>query len=182
MRYITVKELTDKNNSSYNNKIVSRRTIFRILKKYRNDEERFLQFSNLTILLKNNTMINEEFLYLFYSKKYKKECEKHSEITINLNDDYKHDYYVYIADLVSAYVNSDIKYSIEKKDNRYHIHILCKTNNIDKDLFVNFLNSELQIQKGLLSKNVNIAEVRDLDKYYNYIIKSSDIREIKRDM
>lgn len=182
MRYITLKELTDKNNNSYNNKIVSRRTIFRILKKYRNDEERFSQFSTLSMLLKNNTMINEDFLYLFYKKEYKRECKKYSEISINLNDDYKHDYYVCLAEIISRYFNKSIQYSIEKKDKRFHIHILCKTNNIDKDLFVNFLNSELQIQKGLLSKNVNIAEVRDLDKYYNYIIKSSDIREIKRDM
>src|SRR5690606_19129715 len=106
-----------------------------ILERYRSDKERFLQFSNLTISLKNNTMINEEFLYLFYSKKYKKECEKHSEITINLNDDYKHDYYVYLAKIISRYFNKSIHYSIEKKDKRFHIHILCKTNNIDKDLF-----------------------------------------------
>lgn len=182
MKYIRIKDLTDKTNQKYNNKIVSRRTIFRILEKYRNDNCRFSKFSNLSIVLQNNTMINEEFLYLFYSKKYKMECKKYSEITINLNDDYRVDYYKNIAQLVSNYFDKEIKYSIESKVKKYHIHILCKTNNINKESFVDFLNCKLQINKGLLLKNINIAEVRDLDKYYGYISKSSNIMSLKRDV
>jgi len=177
MGYITIKELTNKNNLKYNEKIVSRRTIFRILKRYREGDKRI---PNLCKIEKNNTVINEDFLYLFYSKIYKKKCNQYTEITVNLNDDFDYNYYEHIAQLISDFFERNIKFCIEKVANRYHVHTLIKVPNVNKELLIKDLNSKLKIDTKYLFKNINVEVTRDLDKYVSYMSKSTNIKQTMR--
>lgn len=170
MIYIPIKNLTDKNNKKYNNKLLSRRSIFRILNKFKSSKADLMKI----ISKKENkhTCIHRDYLYLFYNKKYKLECSKFSEVSINFLENYDRAYYYNIAKSLSLILSTNIIFSIELKNNINHLHMIVKSAPNNENLVKNYLINELIQSESKVNNSVVVNDARDIDKYYYYINKS----------
>lgn len=176
MTYIPIKNLIDKNNKKYNNKILSRRSIFRILNKFKSANDNLIKI--ISKKEGKHTCINQDYLYLFYNKKYRLECSKYTELSINFLEGYDRTYYINIANSLSKILSARIIYTVELKDNINHLHLIIENSHINKASIKNYLMNELMHDEARVNKCTVMTSVRDLDKFYHYINKSQDSKII----
>ncbi|MEG1141772.1 MAG: hypothetical protein RSE41_04915 [Clostridia bacterium] len=176
MIYIPIKNLTDKTNKKYNNKILSRRSIFRILNKFKSAKDNLIKI--ISKKEGKHTCINQDYLYLFYNKKYRLECSKYTEVSINFIEGYDRAYYINIANSLSKILSTRIIYTVELKDNINHLHLIIENSHVNKTLIENYLINELMQDESRVNKSILVTSVRDLDKFYHYINKSHDSKII----